>query len=64
MTHSDDFTIDYCQRPDGSLADFRLTRSKALYRLPWWRRWFMSWRWFRIYPKPAMPFPVDPSHKW
>jgi hypothetical protein len=56
--HPDDFTIEYRQQPDGSITDFRVTRGKALYRLPWWRRWLMPWRWFR-FRKPLVPFAKD-----
>ena len=58
MNHPDDFTIDYRKHPDGSISDFRITRGKARYRLPWWKRWLMPWRWFRFHCKPTVPFPT------
>jgi len=57
--HPGDFTIEYRQRPDGSITDFRVTRGKALYRPPWWQRWLMPWRWVRFLRQPLFPFPKD-----
>jgi hypothetical protein len=48
-------------RPDGYISDVRVTRGKALYRLPWWQRWLMPWRWRRINRPPSAPFPEDPA---
>lgn len=61
MTHPDDFTVEYYKHPDGRITDFRITRGKACYRLPWWQRLLMPWRWFQYWRKPKVPFPAaDP----
>ena len=44
--------------PAGRITDVRITRGAARYRLPWWQRWLMPWRWFRAWHKPAAPFPT------
>ena len=54
--HPDDFTIEWNEQKDRQITDVRITRGKALYRLPWWRR-LMPWRRFRIRHKPTAPFP-------
>jgi hypothetical protein len=59
MTHPDDFSIEWNQQPDGQITDVRVTRGKALYRLPWWQRWLMPWRRVRFSRKPTVPFPAD-----
>ena len=58
MTHPDDFTIEWTDQPDRSITDVRITRGKALYCLPRWRRWLTPWRWFRHRSKPVVPFPT------
>lgn len=60
-TNNEDFTIEYTQNPDKSISDFRITKGKALYRAPWWKRWLMSWSHFRYYRKPTAPFPGSPT---
>jgi hypothetical protein len=57
MTHPDDFTLEYRKHPGGSITDFRITRGKDLYHLPWWRRVLTPWRWWR-FRKPSAPFPT------
>jgi uncharacterized protein Usg len=57
MTRPDDFTLEYRKYPDGSITDFRITRGKALYRLPWWRRLLTPWYVWRFY-RPTAPFPT------
>jgi hypothetical protein len=49
------------QQPSGRITDVRITRGKALYRLPWWKRWLMPWQWRRAWRKPTVPFPADPT---
>jgi len=49
MNHPDDFTLEYRQQPGGSITDFRITRGKALYHMPWWKRWLMPWTHWRFY---------------
>ena len=61
MNHHNDFSLEWTKQPDGSIADVRVTRGKALYRLPRWQRWLMPWRWFRVRRKPVIPFPSDPN---
>jgi len=40
------------------ITDVRITRDTARYRLPWWQRWLMPWRWFCVWRKPAALFPT------
>ena len=42
--------------PAGRITDVRITRGAARYRLPWWQRWLMPWRWFRAWHKPTDPY--------
>lgn len=55
--NNEDFTIEYTQSPNGSISDFRITRGKALYRAPWWKRWLIPWGRFKFYRKPTILFP-------
>jgi|LakMenE01Jun11ns_1017448.scaffolds.fasta_scaffold9843874_5 hypothetical protein len=62
MTDSEDFTFEWTVRSNGkttngTITDVRFIRGKALYRLPWWQRWLMPWRWFHVWRKPTAPFP-------
>ena len=41
-----------------SISNVRVTRGKALYRLPWWKRWLMPWTHWRFYRTPTTPFPI------
>jgi len=59
MRHHDDFSLEWMPHPDGSISDVRVTRGKALYRLPWWKRWLMPWTRWRFYRSPLVPFPED-----
>ncbi len=45
-------------RFDGRITDVRITRGRVRYRLPWWQRWLMPWRWLRAWRKPTAPFPT------
>lgn len=58
--NSEDLTIEYTQNPDKSISDFRITKGKALYRAPWWKRWLMPWSYFG-YRKPTVPYPNNPA---
>jgi hypothetical protein len=40
-----------------TITDVRITKGKALYRLPWWKRWLMPWTVVRLYRKPRVTFP-------
>jgi hypothetical protein len=59
--HPDDVSIEWIGHPDGSISDVRVTRGKALYRLPWWQRWLMPWRWYQLNRQPSAPFPKNPA---
>jgi hypothetical protein len=60
MNHLDDFTAEWRHRYDGGISNFRITRGKSLYRLPWWRRLLTPWRWWR-FRRPTEPFPMTPA---
>lgn len=61
IPHPDDFTIEWNQRPYGFISNVRVTRGKALYRLPRWKRWLMLWRRFRVQQRdwPTVPLPAN-----
>lgn len=37
MANKDDFTVEW-REAKGDIVDFRFTKGKSLYRLPWYRR--------------------------
>jgi len=59
MTDDEDFTLEWSEplSGKGTITNVRVTRGKALHRLPWWQRWLMPWRRLRFYRKPITSFP-------